>query len=159
MPSDASLFDAAPAAVPRPDVEELCTRLADLIEQNGSHRPTINAAWRRDARLLLDHGGPHNQPVELARALRLVDWCQNPDCWWVSRIMSMTKFRKQYDVLRKQASDEWKATHRPAMHEGGRSSTDDRIAGWQALKDDAGPGDDPASYEIPCDVIPGELIA
>jgi DNA-binding transcriptional ArsR family regulator len=46
------------ADIPRPDVDEICTYLADKIEANGSKRPEITKEWRRDARLLLDEKRP-----------------------------------------------------------------------------------------------------
>lgn len=78
----------------REDVEGLCTLLADLIERNGSNRPTVTKAWRDAARLLLDRDG---RPLDEARAL--IEWSQQ-DEFWRTNVLSMPTFRKQYDQLR-----------------------------------------------------------
>ncbi|MGO1699871.1 MAG: hypothetical protein ACTHZD_16130, partial [Micrococcaceae bacterium] len=87
------------SAIPdrRPDVDSLCSRLADHIEANGSKRPTIGKAWHDAARLLLDRD---ERPV--VEAERLIDWCQQ-DEFWRSNILSMPKFRQQYDQLKLKA--------------------------------------------------------
>jgi hypothetical protein len=74
--------------------EELCVTLADLIEENGSKRPTITKSWRDEARRLLVTD--NRDPLEAERVMR---WCQ-ADNFWQSNILSMVKFRKQYDRLR-----------------------------------------------------------
>lgn len=86
---------------PRPDVDELCQRLADWMIRNGCKPPTIGDGWKTAARLLLDED--HR---ELPKALALIDWCQQ-DAFWQSNIQSMPKFRKQYDQLRLRANAEW----------------------------------------------------
>jgi hypothetical protein len=81
----------------RLDVEQLCGKLAEWLVKNGAKPPETASAkdgWRREARLLLD-----TDERPLAEALALVDWCQQ-DSFWRSNILSMTKFRKQYDALR-----------------------------------------------------------
>lgn len=77
----------------RPDVERLCTLLADRIEGNGSNRPAITKAWRDAARLLLD-----KDKRQEAHAAWLIDWCQADD-FWMANVMSMPKFREKYDQL------------------------------------------------------------
>lgn len=79
---------------PRPEVISLCTRLADHIEANGAKRPTIGKAWHDSARLLIDRD--HR---DLPEAERLIDWCQ-ADEFWRTNILSMSKFRAQYDQLK-----------------------------------------------------------
>lgn len=98
----------------RPDVSRLCEMLADLIEGNGSKRPTIVKGWTTSARLLLD-----TDKRPLAEAVALMQWCQ-ADAFWKANIMSMPKFREKYDTVRLQresktgkattkvpAKDEW----------------------------------------------------
>src|SRR5690606_9427368 len=63
-------------ADPRPDVESLCTLLADLIEANGSKRPNITKRWRDSARLMLDNDGR-----TLAEAESVTRWSQTDDFW------------------------------------------------------------------------------
>jgi hypothetical protein len=81
----------------RDDVERLCVLLATRIEENGSRRPTITDAWRRQARLLLDRDGR-----EEADVARVIEWCQ-ADPFWRANVMSMPTLRKQYDRLWLQA--------------------------------------------------------
>jgi DNA-binding MarR family transcriptional regulator len=93
----------APKAKPkpdRPDVDKICTHLADRIEANGSLRPNITANWRTEARLLLDKDG---RAVE--QVLKAIDWCQS-DPFWHKNILSMPTLRKQYDRLRLAAVEE-----------------------------------------------------
>lgn len=81
----------------RPDVEALCSRLADRIAANGSKRPTITKRWRDSARLMLDTDGR-----TLADAMAAIDWSQQ-DAFWQSNILSMPKLREKFDTLRLQA--------------------------------------------------------
>ncbi|MER7433159.1 hypothetical protein ABT341_00365 [Pseudonocardia alni] len=86
----------------RDDVEAVCTRLRDLIIENGSKAPTITQEWRRQARLMLD-----SDKRDLSKALNLIEWCQK-DTFWQSNILSMPKFRQQYDQLALKAREEWR---------------------------------------------------
>jgi hypothetical protein len=76
------------------DNQPLSFLLADLIERNGSKRPNVTQRWADDERRLIDRDGR-----DRAEAERLVRWCQNDD-FWRANILSMPKFRKQYDRLR-----------------------------------------------------------
>lgn len=122
--SSSSGADAPTQDLPRPDVDQLCTTLAELIVDGGSKPPTITKAWRTAARLLLDRDGPDGKGVELAKALNLVRWCQ-ADEFWRSNILSMPKFREQYDRLRIKAMAEWAETH-------GKTDTPTRATGGRA---------------------------
>lgn len=97
QPSTKASNPHPPATPPREDVDHLCTLLADLIEANGSKRPTITAKWRTDARLLLDKD--QRPPAEADWLLR---WCQ-ADPFWKSNVLSMPTFREKYDQLRLKA--------------------------------------------------------
>lgn len=81
----------------RADVRELCNLLADLIEQNGSKRPTIGKTWMDSARLMLD-----KDKRDFTKTANLIRWSQE-STFWKSTILSMPKFREQYDKLRLQA--------------------------------------------------------
>lgn len=81
-------------AAPRPDVEDLCTLLAALIETNGSKRPHITKRWRDAARLMIDSDG--RTPTEIEAVIR---WSQSDD-FWRTNILSMPKLREKYDQLR-----------------------------------------------------------
>jgi len=100
-PVPTPLKDLTSEATPRPDVEELCTLLADLVEGNGSKRPAITKAWRDAARLMLDR-----DERELDKARNLLRWSQ-ADGFWRKNIMSMPKFRQRYDQLRLAALEDW----------------------------------------------------
>jgi hypothetical protein len=80
----------------RPDVTRICTMLADLIESNGSKRPTITKAWLDSARLMID---VDKRP--LAETIAVMQWSQ-ADQFWRSNVLSMGKFREKYDQLRLQ---------------------------------------------------------
>jgi len=81
----------------RPDVERICSHLADRIEENTGTRPTVGKNWRTSARLLLDQDARTEEQVHAA-----IDWCQGHD-FWRSNILSMSKLRQQYSQLRLQA--------------------------------------------------------
>lgn len=89
-----------PRDAPRPDVEAICTLLADLIQGNGSKRPMVGKGWLTEARLLLDKDGYEQAQIE-----RLIRWCQ-ADAFWKTIVLSMPKFRAKYDQLRLQANRE-----------------------------------------------------
>lgn len=117
------------ASRPRPDVEELCQRLAERIKANGA-KAHITEKWRTDARLLLDRDGRDH-----AVSLRLIDWATNHD-FWASNVLSMPTFRKQYDKLLMQARREQQ--QRQAQQN--RPSTgDQRIAAAERLKSTPNP--------------------
>lgn len=113
-----------PPEPPRPDVEAICTHLADRIEANGSKRPTITAKWRDAARLLLDRD--HRTPDQVHRA---IDWCQDHE-FWRANVLSMPKLREKYDQLRLQAKNE------PAAP---KSRIDDHLDLVQRLAEQHGP--------------------
>jgi transcriptional regulator with XRE-family HTH domain len=73
---------------------ELCSLLADLIEMNGSKRPTITESWLTAADQLQQLDG--KTPDQIGRAIR---WAQK-DTFWRMNIMSMQKLRQHYDRLR-----------------------------------------------------------
>lgn len=77
-----------------PDARKLCERLAELMVENGCRPPTITQDWLDEARRLLDRD--HTPFVE---ALSVLEWCQ-ADTFWRTNVLSMPKFRKQYDALR-----------------------------------------------------------
>jgi hypothetical protein len=144
--SSAMPTKAAKASPERPDVERLCEHLAGRIEANGSKRPNIGKAWRDAARLMLDNDGRTEQQVIAA-----IDWCQADDCWWRSRIMSMSKLREKYDTLRLQAAEEQKRKTRPARngHQPTREEFDALRDNWARPLDDQEAGNDPRGNDQP----------
>lgn len=95
-PTPTTTSDVA-TAPPRPEIEELCTLLADRIEGNGSKRPTISKGWRDAARKMLDIDG--RTPDQITR---LIEWSQS-DEFWRANIQSMPKLRQKFDQLRLKA--------------------------------------------------------
>lgn len=96
--------------VGRADVAEICSHLADRIEENGSKRPAVTKAWRDAARLMLDKDARTVDQIK-----RAIDWCQSDD-FWRANILSMPTLRKQYERLRLAAqrpAGARPATHRP----------------------------------------------
>lgn len=86
---------------PRPDVDALCQRLAELMIANECKPPTITKAWRDEARRLLDLDGRNFE-----KALFLLEWSQKSK-FWRKNILSMPTFREKYDQLRLDALAEW----------------------------------------------------
>lgn len=104
----------------RIDVEQACTLLADLIEANGTRRPTITQAWRDAARRMLDR-----DHIALTDVLGAIRWSQ-ADEFWRCNILSMPKLRKQYPTLRLQAQRGRTTTLAPTGTDGYAMSTADR---------------------------------
>lgn len=87
----------------RPEIVALCKHLRNRMIENDCKRPKITKEWLDAARLMLD-----NDRRDAEKAHNLIDWCQN-DTFWRSNILSMPKFRDQYDKLRLRAVEEWEA--------------------------------------------------
>ncbi len=126
---------------PREDVERICRLLADLVEANGSKRPTVTATWRREARLLLDE--KRTPPTTVDKVIALINWCQ-ADAFWKGNIRGMPKFRAQYDALRLKALAEYEqakkreaATAAPAPPRNGSVPADERCPKHRGQRKDA----------------------
>lgn len=119
--TSSELAPRAPDTTPdRPEIERLCTHLADLVEANGSKRPAVTQKWRDAVRLMLDRDKRTEEQIRGA-----IDWCQ-ADEFWRRNVMSMPKLREQYDRLRLQAGTQRvRAAPKP-------STTDQRVAQAQA---------------------------
>ena len=97
MTEAASTDQEAPESKPSAfaeDADRLCELLADLIEANGSKRPTITASWRTEAERMLRLDG--RDPGKVERCIR---WSQT-DSFWRANILSMPKLRSKYGQLR-----------------------------------------------------------
>ncbi|MGW2371763.1 hypothetical protein [Kitasatospora sp. NPDC001683] len=101
----ADVVDIRSARSERPDVEEACTLLADLIAANGTKRPNITKRWRDAARLMIDA-----DKVALPDVLGAIRWSQN-DEFWRSNILSMPKLRQKYPQLRLRAQAQQQRRH------------------------------------------------
>lgn len=102
---DVELVDAGPVvavapASSRDDVEQVCQLLADLIERNGSKRPTVTKGWRDAARLMID-----TDKIAFESVMGAIRWSQDHH-FWRANILSMPTLRKQYNRLRLQAEAE-----------------------------------------------------
>lgn len=84
------------------EVKNACNLLADLIEQNGSKRPTVTDKWLQDMERLNRIDGRSWEQITAA-----IVWVQN-DSFWRSNVMSPDKLRKQYDQLRLKAQSQQK---------------------------------------------------
>jgi hypothetical protein len=102
-PSSSITTREQPLEQPSPlsgDVERLCALLADLVEANGSKRPTVTDTWRKECERMLRID--ERTPEQVERAIR---WCQgNP--FWRANVMAMPKLREKYDQLRLAAQRE-----------------------------------------------------
>ena len=107
----------ADAPPPRPEVAALCDLLADLVEANGSKRPTVTAKWHDAARLMIDRD--NREPEQVAQVIR---WAQ-ASTFWQANVMSMPKLREKFDTLRLQADRD---SERPGV----RAVGDLRPEGW-----------------------------
>ncbi|GAA4474152.1 hypothetical protein GCM10023094_09220 [Rhodococcus olei] len=108
-----SSSSAPSAPSERDDVEAMVQRLYRRIEENGFRADSFTDAWRNEARLLLDKDG-----IELQQALDVIDWCQN-NTFWRKNVLSMPKFRKQYNKLHAG----WLESHRQASSVGVSTAT------------------------------------
>lgn len=103
---------AEAAGCARPEVVELCDRLADRIAENDEdhQRPTITKQWLTECRRLLDLDGR-----DQAKVAAVIDWCQK-DPFWHTVTLSMPKLRKNYNQMRAQALAEWEHIKRPTRN-------------------------------------------
>lgn len=81
---------------------EACELLANLIEQNGSKRPTVTDKWILEMDKIHRIDGRSWEQITAA-----INWCQN-DAFWRGNILSPAKLRKQYDQMRLQAQRDQK---------------------------------------------------
>lgn len=76
-----------------PKTLPLCSLLAELMVENQCKPPTISNTWLDAERRLVNID--HRDPAEAEKVLR---WCQK-DQFWRANILSLPKFRAQYDKL------------------------------------------------------------
>lgn len=113
----------------RDDVNRLCVLLADLIEQNGSRRPTITKGWRDSARLMLDRDARTEDEVRGA-----IIWSQNHE-FWRGNVLSMGKLREKYDQMRLQAIQQRQSDSRTPSRQAEQDAMFERAMGRaQALE-------------------------
>lgn len=99
-PPSLALVPAGAGLALQEDVERLCILLADLVQANGSRRPTVTVRWRQECDRLMRIDGRSARQVENA-----IRWSQ-ADPFWCTNVLSMPTLRKQYDRLRLAAKRE-----------------------------------------------------
>lgn len=97
--TSSEIADAIPDP-PRVDVRDICNYLADIVEAQGSKRPTVSKTWEREARLLIDKDGRTVEQIKW-----VIDWVQR-DTFWQPNILSMPKLREKFDQVRLKAMAE-----------------------------------------------------
>lgn len=78
----------------------LSNLLADLIEANGSRRPTVTKGWIAEMDRMMRLDGR-----TLAETEGAIRWCQSHS-FWKANILSPTKLRAKFDTMRLQAEHE-----------------------------------------------------
>jgi hypothetical protein len=83
-----------------PEVERLCSLMADHVEQQTGKRPVVGKRWLNAMRLLIDRDSRSPAEVEACIA-----WVGRHD-FWAANVLSVPTLRKQYGRLRAQAQQE-----------------------------------------------------
>ncbi len=82
---------------PRPDVDAVCDAMAASVQRRTGRAPRVTAAWRTQARLMLDRDGRSVEEIT-----RVIDWTEAND-FWRANVLSVPKLRQKFDTLRLQA--------------------------------------------------------
>ena len=82
---------------PRPDVDAVCDAMAASVQRRTGRTPRVTAAWRTQARLMIDRDGRTVDEVT-----RIIDWVEADD-FWRANILSLPKLRQKFDTLRLQS--------------------------------------------------------
>ena len=82
---------------PRPDVDAVCDAMAASVQRRTGRTPRVTAAWRTQARLMIDRDG---RTVD--ELTRIIDWVEADD-FWRANILSVPKLRQKFDTLRLQS--------------------------------------------------------
>lgn len=94
---DAAATDPTPIAERRPDVDAVCDAMAASVQRRTGRTPRVTAAWRTQARLMIDRDGRTVEEIT-----RIIDWVDGND-FWRANILSLPKLRQKFDTLRLQA--------------------------------------------------------
>lgn len=81
----------------RPDVDAVCQHMAASVQRRTGRAPRITAAWRTQARLMIDRDGRTVEEIT-----RIIDWVEADD-FWRANVLSLPKLRQKFDTLRLQA--------------------------------------------------------
>ena len=82
---------------PRPDVDAVCDAMAASVQRRTGRTPRVTAAWRTQARLMIDRDGRTVEEIT-----RIIDWVDGND-FWRANVLSLPKLRQKFDTLRLQA--------------------------------------------------------
>ena len=82
---------------PRPDVDAVCDAMAASVQRRTGRAPRVTAAWRTQARLMIDRDGRTVDEVT-----RIIDWVEADD-FWRANVLSLPKLRQKFDTLRLQS--------------------------------------------------------
>lgn len=80
-----------------PEIERLCTLLAELVRANG-HKAMVSDAWRRECDRLMRLDGYSADQVEW-----VMRWATQRSPFWSTNIRSMPKLREKFSTLKGQA--------------------------------------------------------
>ena len=89
--------DPTPINEHRPDVDAVCDAMAASVNRRTGRTPRITAAWRKQARLMIDRDGRSVEEIT-----RIIDWVDGND-FWRANVLSLPKLRQKFDTLRLQA--------------------------------------------------------
>ena len=89
--------EPTPIAEHRPDVDAVCDAMAASVQRRTGRAPRVTAAWRTQARLMLDRDGRSVEEIT-----RVIDWTEAND-FWRANVLSVPKLRQKFDTLRLQA--------------------------------------------------------
>lgn len=89
--------DPTPINEHRPDVDAVCDAMAASVNRRTGRTPRITAAWRKQARLMIDRDGRTVEDIT-----RIIDWVDGND-FWRANVLSLPKLRQKFDTLRLQA--------------------------------------------------------
>ena len=89
--------EPTPIVEPRPDVDAVCDAMAASVQRRTGRAPRVTAAWRTQARLMIDRDGRSVEEIT-----RVIDWAEGND-FWRANVLSVPKLRQKFDTLRLQA--------------------------------------------------------
>ena len=71
--------------------------MAASVQRRTGRTPRVTAAWRTQARLMIDRDGRTVEEIT-----RIIDWAEGND-FWRANVLSVPKLRQKFDTLRLQA--------------------------------------------------------
>jgi hypothetical protein len=89
--------EPTPIAEHRPDVDAVCDAMAASVQRRTGRAPRVTAAWRTQARLMIDRDGRSVEEIT-----RIIDWAEGND-FWRANVLSVPKLRQKFDTLRLQS--------------------------------------------------------